>query len=174
MSKPKKIPEKKEISPGDHVNIDDVLIDVEAIEPDNTLLDNFINEKKADERTKKQNSGVSGTNFSGANLGDLILKPIFNMLNMVFEHTALTSIDEKSINQTAKDFDTILVSFPETSAISKTIQKIAKERPYLPFIADIAGITICKAYEYSQLNKDKKNIQNQSVKERVGGLWGNP
>jgi len=160
MSKPKKIPEKKEVSPsGSHVNIDDVLLDVEVIEPDNSLLDSFVSKKKVDERAKNQ----PGTTFSGSNLGDLILKPIFNMLNMIFDHTPLTSIDDKSINQTAQDFDKILVSFPETSTISKTIKKIAKERPYLPFIADIAGITICKAYEYSQLSKDKnkKNIQNK-------------
>ena len=168
MSKPKKIPEKK---PGDHINIDDVLTEVEIIEPDNTLLDNFISEKKVDQRAK--NSDVSGIPLSGANLGDLILKPIFNMLNMVFDHTPLTSIDNKSINQTAADFDKILVSFPETSTVSKWVTKIAKERPYLPFVADIAGITICKAYEYSQLSKDKKSIVNQT-KEVTGGLWGNP
>lgn len=167
MSKPKKIPEKD--SPG-HINIDDVLLNVEVIEPDNTLLDTFVSKKKVDERAKNQTPGV---NFSGANLGDLILKPIFNMLNMVFDHTPLTPIDDKSINQTAADFDKILVSFPETSTISKTIKKIAKERPYLPFIADIAGITICKAYEYSQLNKDKKSLQTQD-KDITGGLWGNP
>ena len=123
-----------------------------------------------DERAKNQ---PSGTTFSGANLGDLILKPIFNMINMIFDHTPLTSIDEKSINQTAQDFDKILVSFPETSTISKTIRRIAKEAPYLPFIADIAGITICKAYEFSQLSKNKKSLQNQT-KDITGGLWGNP
>ncbi len=171
MSKPKKIPEKKEITPGEsHVNIDDVFGKVEVIEPDNTLLDNFISKKKVDERAEKQSPG---TTFSGSNLGDLILKPIFNMLNMVFDQTPLTSIDDKSINQTAKDFDKILLSFPETSTVSKWVTKIAKERPYLPFIADIAGITICKVYEYKKLSGNKKNIQNQT-KDVVGGLWGNP
>ena len=95
------------------------------------------------------------------------------MLNMVFDHTPLTSIDDKSINQTAKDFDKILLSFPETSTVSKWVTKIAKERPYLPFVADVAGITIYKAYEFSQLSKDKKSIVNQ-IKEVTGGLWGNP
>ena len=125
--------------------------EVEIIEPRTGVLDAAINEKPT---SRKVIDSETHEVLEPINYGKFIIEPVISFINGLLEKDPdLTAIDEKQCSNLKRDFEKMINGFGKDNPIMKAISKIAKKRPYIPFIITGSGILAQKSFEKGKAKK---------------------
>lgn len=129
----------------------------EIIEPKMDVLDAAIISRK---ETRKESRKVIDADtqeiLDPTDFGKFIIEPIVSFFNGLIEKNPdLTAVSDKQIANLKRDFDKMVNSFGSDNPVIKYLHKMAKNRPYIPFLITLGGIGAQKGYELGKAKKER-------------------